>query len=87
MTKGRILQYTTKQDKKEFRGETVIPTGTRIYLIEYSKGKYFYCGYTSKVSAAKVKDRLTGDEKEVNANQITNPDHCVISLIEHSQVN
>ncbi len=74
MTNGRIITYTTKQEKRGRRGQARLEAGTQLYLIQYPNGRYFYCGYTDKSAAVTVMGRLRGTSREIDFNSVSNPE-------------
>jgi hypothetical protein len=79
MVNGRIVQYRTKQRKPARRGHPALEAGSLLWLIEYPTNppRYFTYGYVLKISAAKVKDRLTGDSTEIEFNSTTDPERVM----------
>jgi hypothetical protein len=74
MTKGNIVQHRTQRRKPARRGHPALEAGSLLWLIQYPNGRFYTYGYVLKVSAAKVKDRLEGTQREIEFNSVADPE-------------
>lgn len=79
MKAGRVVEIVTTRRKPARRGHPALEAGSRLWVIEYPTRppRYFTYGYVLKTTAAVVKDRLTGDQREIEFNSTTDLDRIL----------